>query len=241
MTTIFYRHNKSGVAPAVEKSVISFFDLTFVLKGALFYHINNEPIEIQANQAILIPQGALRQRESSQAEYVSFNFVETDVSDLPMLIREIPYDIKLLFAVCDELEKKYTAYEEKVNLALHLIFDSLREQAARNAQPLLVVKIKNYIRGNLNEKLSLEKIAAVVGYTPNYCDYLFRKETGESIIRYVIRERIAESKRLLIEGILPLAEIAYQVGFDDYNYFSRTFKKHEGVAPSAFRIRKSTP
>ena len=238
MTTIFYRHNKSGIAPAVEESVIPFFDLTFVLKGSLFYRVNGENIEIKANEVIMMPYGSLRQRKSSQAEYISFNFTETENTGLPLQIYGIPYDCKLLFAVCDELQKKYESYEEKIDFALQLILDALREQTVQNAQPPLVAKIKNYIRGNLGEKLCLEQIASVVGYTPNYCDYLFRKETGESIIRYAIRERITESKRLLIEGILPLSEIAYKVGFEDYNYFSRTFKKHEGISPSSFRIDK---
>jgi AraC-like DNA-binding protein len=239
MTTIFYRHNKSGIAPAVEKSVIAFFDLTFVLKGALHYQINGERVTINAKEAIMIPQGSIRERESSQAEYISFNFVDIENTDLPLRIYDVPYDVKLLFAVCDELQNKYESYEEKINFALQLILDSLREQTTKYLQPPLVSKIKRYIRENLSEKLSLEKISATVGYTPNYCDYLFQKETGESIIRYVIRERITESKRLLIEGILPLSEISYQVGFEDYNYFSRTFKKHEGVSPSTFRIRKN--
>ena len=129
---------------------------------------------------------------------------------------------------------------EEMPTSTILIVSSLYEQTAQNAKPPIVSKIKNYIRSNLGEKLTLEKIASVVGYTPNYCDYLFYKETGESIIRYAIRERITEAKRLLIEGILSLTEIAYKVGFEDYNYFSRTFKKHEGVSPSAFRITKKT-
>ena len=224
----------------MEESIIPFFDLTFVLKGTLFYSIDGVAIEVRADEAVLIPQGSLRKRKSSQAEYISFNFTQIEQTQLPLLIYGVPYDCKLLFAVCDELQNKYESYEEKINLALQLILHSLCEQALQSAKPPIVSKIKNYIRGNLGEKLSLEKIASVVGYTPNYCDYLFYKETGESIIRYAIRERITEAKRLLIEGILSLTEIAYKVGFEDYNYFSRTFKKHEGVSPSAFRIIKKT-
>lgn len=236
MKTIFYRHNKSGTAPAVEKSVISFFDLTFVLSGSLFYYINGERIDIRANEGILIPLGALRERESSAAEYISFNFTETEVLDIPLHFYEIPYESKLLFRICDELQKNYSSYEQKISPALEMILDSLRENNKKRSELPVVGQIKKYIREHLAEKITLEKISVFTGYTPNYCDHLFRKETGVSIIRYVIAERIVEAKRLLTEGALSLTDISFSVGFEDYNYFSRVFKKHEGVSPSAFRI-----
>ena len=74
-------------------------------------------------------------------------------------------------------------------------------------------------------------------FSPIYCDTVFRKEVGRSIVDYVLDRRIDEAKRLLIEGTIPLAQIAETVGFNDYNYFSRVFKKRSGYSPTEYRRR----
>ena len=69
---------------------------------------------------------------------------------------------------------------------------------------------------------------------------VFKKETGRSIIDFLIEERISESKKLLAEDSIPLATISELVGFDDYNYFSRVFKKRAGCTPSEYRKRTTS-
>jgi two-component system response regulator YesN len=64
---------------------------------------------------------------------------------------------------------------------------------------------------------------------------VFKQETGLSITAYVIKKRIEKAKQLLIERVLTLPEVAERVGFSDYNYFSRVFKKEVGVSPINYR------
>ena len=59
-----------------------------------------------------------------------------------------------------------------------------------------------------------------------------------SITDYILEQRIAEAKRLLWRNQYPLKQIAEMVGFNDYNYFARTFKKRTGYTPTEF-IKKS--
>ena len=68
---------------------------------------------------------------------------------------------------------------------------------------------------------------------------IFKQKTGLSIIEYVLKERITLAKSLLMEGSFPLTKIAEQVGFFDYNYFSRTFKKLTGYTPLAYKKNAS--
>lgn len=56
-----------------------------------------------------------------------------------------------------------------------------------------------------------------------------------SIIRYVIQRRVEEAQKLLLEGTLSLKKIAETVGFEDYNYFARTFKKATGRTPREYK------
>ena len=57
---------------------------------------------------------------------------------------------------------------------------------------------------------------------------------GRSIISYLIGERMEAAKQLLGEGAL-LHDVAVAVGFEDYNYFARCFKKHVGYTPLQYR------
>ena len=142
----------------------------------------------------------------------------------------------MLFAVCDEIYDKYYNWSDKIDNVLKVILDLLQDKIHANEENPIILKIKRYIKKNYSEKTSLGKIASYIGYSPNYCDTLFKNNTGISIINFVINERIEEAKRLLAEGILSLKEIAETVGFEDYNYFSRAFKKNCGYPPTKYKL-----
>ena len=92
-----------------------------------------------------------------------------------------------------------------------------------------------YIHSDIGRKITLADIGNLTFFSPIYCDTVFKKEVGRSIVDYALDRRIEEARRLLLEGTMPLAEIAEAVGFDDYNYFSRVFKKRCGYSPTAYR------
>ncbi len=241
MKTTLYRHNKSGFAPPVFPTKIAFNDLTFVLKGNLTYFIDGEKISLKAGDAILIKQGSLRMREErNKVEYISFNYVGDEGCDLSLCINDcISYEIKLLFGVCDEIIKTYALYEDKIDDIISLILKFLSEKKKTMNENPLVSAIKKHILENLQTQITLSSIASLVGYSPNYCDTVFKKNEGISIINYLITQRIVEAKRLLTEGATSLKDVASSVGYDDYNYFSRIFKKIVGCSPKDFTLKSN--
>ena len=99
----------------------------------------------------------------------------------------------------------------------------------------LVSKIVRYLHENMSQKITLADIGQHTFFSPVYCDTVFKQEMGRSIIDYLLEKRIDEAKKLLIEGTVPLRQIAEAVGFPDYNYFARTFKKRTGYTPIQYR------
>ena len=71
-------------------------------------------------------------------------------------------------------------------------------------------------------------------YFSNY----FKKTFRISPKQYVLNKRLMESQRLLLESRLSIKEIAYQVGFENENYFSEFFAQRVGISALKFRKRE---
>ena len=238
--SLFYiRHNRNTPMPISTERTISYFDLTIVLEGSLEYIINGKPISLQAGDALLISQGMLRGRDaiSGKVDYISFNFHAEAAPDLPLFMRgAVQNDTKLMIAACDEIAKRYPlGYEDTATLLLRAILNSLKENIKQTAVTPLTAKIISYLRQNIAQHITLSDIGKITFFSPVYCDTVFKKDMGVSIIDYLIGCRIAEAKKLLIEGILPLPQIAQHTGFGDSNYFSRVFKKRTGYSPTEYK------
>ncbi|MFH5182443.1 response regulator [Paenibacillus sp. TAB 01] len=91
------------------------------------------------------------------------------------------------------------------------------------------------IRSRYNENLKVFEIAKEIGFTENYLSVLFKKETGETIMDYLTRIRMDQARELLKDQSYKIYEISEMVGYSDSNYFSKLFKKMEGMYPLEFR------
>ncbi|HEX2213893.1 MAG TPA: helix-turn-helix transcriptional regulator [Mycobacterium sp.] len=83
--------------------------------------------------------------------------------------------------------------------------------------------------------LSLRDVAAEVGMTPGHLTTLVRRRTGRTVQEWIIERRMAESRRLLADTDLPVAEVARRVGIADPGYFSRLFRRTHGTSPRTWR------
>jgi AraC-like DNA-binding protein len=86
--------------------------------------------------------------------------------------------------------------------------------------------------------MTVEELASLVHFHPNYFLPYFKSMMGVSPIAYINRKRIELAKRLLTSTDLPVTNIAERIGLEPY-YFSRMFKKLAGQAPSVYRTYAS--
>lgn len=104
-----------------------------------------------------------------------------------------------------------------------------------------IFEVKIYIQKSYYiQSLTTQKIAESVYLTPTYLCTLFKKETGKTINEYITDIRIEKSKELLSDRTVKLYEIAKKVGYNDTNYYSKTFRKLVGMTPSEFRAKFSS-
>jgi AraC-like DNA-binding protein len=91
------------------------------------------------------------------------------------------------------------------------------------------------IHERFSEALSLAALARHAGMSISRFSCVFREALGTSPLDYVAATRMREARRLLRAPGQSIAEVAYAVGFQDSNYFSRSFKQHHGMSPREFR------
>ena len=100
----------------------------------------------------------------------------------------------------------------------------------------LVEKIVDYFEDHYDQKISLDRIAGNMYLSPFYVSKIFKAETGDTPIHYLIDIRMEKARELLNqEQNLSIQEVAQRVGYDDAYHFSKLFKKKFGVSPSAQR------
>lgn len=101
----------------------------------------------------------------------------------------------------------------------------------------VVAKAKAYIDENYQKDISLDEVSRLVDISPYYFSKLFKQEQGENFIEYLTRIRMQNARQLLMNQNYSIKEICAMCGYSDPNYFSRIFKKYEGVTPREYRER----
>lgn len=86
--------------------------------------------------------------------------------------------------------------------------------------------------------LSLADLAAAAGLSPFHFLRVFRRATGTTPHQYLVGARLRRAARLLLDTARPVTDIAYDVGFEDLSNFVRTFHRHVGCSPRAYRRRR---
>lgn len=102
----------------------------------------------------------------------------------------------------------------------------------------VVEKATDFIDKNYMKDISLDDISKYCNISSYYFSKLFKQEKGENYVEYLNRVRIENAKAMLSQGDSSIKEVCYSVGFSDPNYFSRAFKKYEGVTPTEFKEGK---
>ncbi|WP_026495531.1 response regulator transcription factor [Butyrivibrio sp. WCD3002] len=98
----------------------------------------------------------------------------------------------------------------------------------------IVQRAKNFIHEHYMEEISRTEVAAVVFLTPEYMAKMFKKEEGVSLKQYISDYRVQKAKELLSNPSVRISDVAANVGFDNFSYFSTVFKKTTGYTPGEF-------
>lgn len=95
--------------------------------------------------------------------------------------------------------------------------------------------VKAYLDEHYTERISLDDLSNHFFINKYYLTRIFKETYGSTINIYILSKRITRAKQLLRFSEMTMDEIGAAVGMGDANYFSRAFRKVEGVSPSEYR------
>jgi transcriptional regulator GlxA family with amidase domain len=100
-----------------------------------------------------------------------------------------------------------------------------------------VHKVCLFIQDHYADKITLEQLAEITHVSESHLRLLFRTNLNISPMAYLQQVRLNKAKELLLLTSYPIRDIAEMVGFDDWSYFGRVFRKVKNISPNEYRKR----
>jgi two-component system, response regulator YesN len=154
---------------------------------------------------------------------VSFLFKLGQTESILYSYEQLTQSFNNVFAMLDELKALTTRYLSSVDL-------SSMETKNHTFNAIL-----QFVTLNFCQEISLQNLSDQFFMNPSYISQLFKKEVGETFTAYIAKLRIAYACELLDKDTSSIHEIAEKIGYHDYFYFTRLFKKISGKTPSQYR------
>jgi two-component system response regulator YesN len=115
-----------------------------------------------------------------------------------------------------------------------LVVSESDKQFSRNQEAVL--KAVAFIKKNYHDKdISLQKVSSEVALSHYYFSHIFKDELKITFIEYLTKIRMEAAAKMLKNRNLNVNQIAYAVGYQDPNYFSKVFKRYMKTSPIEYR------
>lgn len=114
------------------------------------------------------------------------------------------------------------------------IYKNVKRQTGNYSTTLKVETIIKYMHENINSTIKLDDISNLTALSNTYVSKIFKEVTGYSIIKFFNKMKIDKAKEIISLGDKRVNEVSQILGFKDEFYFSRLFKKIEGISPKDF-------
>lgn len=239
-----------------------FCEIIFVVDGKGCTTVDGERIDFQKGDILIYNPFIEHYEESNLHEPTEFMFFAIDkfeITDLPQN-HLLPSDYNVLYhseesysAIYDLFKKMIAEFESKDDFYVEItqnisrtilmyifrIINCADQGFNIHKTNGALEKVIRFINDNYKNNISLEDIAHACYINKYYLSHQFSKFKGMSVGKYVLSMKIEEAKRLLETTSFSINEISERSGFNDPNYFSRSFKKELGISPLNYR-KKAT-
>ncbi|MFD2117851.1 helix-turn-helix domain-containing protein [Paenibacillus yanchengensis] len=225
--------------------------ITYTIDGSGYFHTPEHEIICRKQDITLLKSDVSHQYGTVKGEQWNFVWAHFDASTLAS--RLVPDTSLVNISIDNEtLQRRIKQSLLKVVFDFreqHDFWNELCMQSIHEVLLLLARKRKQKFDSRVEETLhrlaqdfrqsiSIEQLATAVNLSPSRLSHLFKQSTNKSIIDTLNQMRIREAALLLEHTDRNAAEIAYEVGFHNYNHFINQFHKWYGTSPSQYKKSK---
>ncbi len=239
------------------------FQVQLIYQGKAIVGVNNVKFTANAGDIVFIPQGSehyftVISEDGMKTLEIKFTCSDSELLYLIGTLKTLFRDKNnLVFnrfsAIVMEGYKKLSSYKIKNNAMLvETLVDLSRlcmeaqESEVQSTEPqssavatdsAVLDAITEYIYSNLNKNFQIGDLAAACGYKQDYIYRTVHKKMQMSVIQYINKIRFEQAKKLIQHSELSMTEIAWNLGFESLQYFSKFFKQHALMSPSEYSKR----
>ncbi len=236
-------HNESKPYVKIENRSAHAF--VFRTHGAVRYLIDGKSITVNEGEFIFLPKGCSYERSLAYEKtcyYTSINFqgtlkdpaVKVFSSDVFYGANYIAQSFAELWNFGSEADK-YKCLSLFYDLLSHILTVESYDNHDKRKHRLIDPAIEHLNKHIYDNDLKIDKLHRLCGISDTYFRKIFASKFSTSPQGYVLNERITRAKSIIESGDYEsIREISEAVGYNDPLYFSKAFKKHYGLSPTAY-------
>ncbi|GHI00634.1 helix-turn-helix domain-containing protein [Neobacillus kokaensis] len=235
-----------------ENFTTAFNKFYYIMEGEGYVKVNNETFYPKAGELYLLPSGSVQSygtiNDNTFGKYWCHftakigGFHLFQLMKTPVFIRPDEFGLEEKFQQLitnmhsDRLSSTFRVHAILLEIIAVFIENSQTIHFKMNASPSFdkMDAILTYIEEHLDGNLSVEALAQIANFHPNYFISVFKKFTCSSPIQYINRRKIEKAKELLAVSEQTVSSISDSVGME-LSYFSRVFKELTGLSPTSYR------
>lgn len=155
----------------------------------------------------------------------------------PQVARELFEELSALCMRAEKDGEKKLRDMSAEKLLLFLASEAINLHQSGENSPLRreIAEAKEMIFSNFFEDISVDAMAKHFGFSTEHFIRLFKKELGYTPAEFLIRVRMENARHLLRFTKSPISEVAAMCGYSNFAFFSQTFRRRFGMAPTEYR------
>lgn len=238
----------------------AYYELYVLADGKREFYIENDEYTLVKNDLLLVPAKVLHRTSGGSFTRYLVNFSDEYIDAELLNIIELCQNYKISMSndetknIINIIELMYDLQEDNSKSAQknkdfyfktlfrYLIFSLSRlhnfpkvKFVSKNKYSEKTKKVISHINANFKESITLDSLCKILYVSKSVLCNDFKKNTGMSIIDYLLKTRLKEAERLLMYTEKPISEVADLCGFSSQQYFYLMFRKHIGTSPSTYR------
>ena len=244
-----------GISKTLQKHTssrkyMSSYLFFIVLEGSGSLTYNNTQTNLKQNDCVFIDCHKPYEHTSDNWKIAFIHFYGDNINDIyskyldrngkntftvssPLEYKKIIDDIYLI-AQSNDYIKDMTIYNKLINILHMIMSETIYPENTNRNKKYNLDEIKKYLDDNYINDISLDHLSAKFFINKFYLTRAFKDNYGQTINNYIVSKRITKAKEYLRFSDYSIEQIGILCGIKDPNYFSRIFKKVEGMTPKEY-------